>query len=136
MWLPQTAEYAMRAMAVLARAPEEAVVPAAQLAEQSRVPLPYLSKIMRRLVVAGLARGQRGHGGGFWLARPAARIRVADVLEAVDVSVDERSCAFGWAACRDDRPCPLHAMWVDLRARQRRWAEETTLERVITNDAR
>lgn len=131
MWLSQTAEYALRAMAVLARATEDGVTPGAQLAAQARVPLPYLSKIMRRLVVAGLVRGQRGHGGGFWLDRPPASIRLADVLQAVDVTVSERKCVFGWTACRDDRPCPLHPLWVDLRARQRRWAEDTTLDQVV-----
>lgn len=135
MWLPQTAEYAFRAMAVLARAPSGAVLAGADLAQLARIPPPYLSKVMRRLVVAGLARGRRGHGGGFSLARPPASIRLADVLEAVDVAVTERRCAFGWTTCRDDRPCPLHPLWTDLRARQREWAEETTLDQVDATDS-
>jgi Rrf2 family iron-sulfur cluster assembly transcriptional regulator len=130
MWLPRTAEYALRAMALLARAPAGAVLVGLELAERARVPQPYLAKVMRRLVVAGLVQARRGRGGGFSLARPPAAIRLTDVLEAMDVQVSARKCAFGWSACRDDRPCPLHPLWVELSARQRRWAEETTLDRI------
>jgi Rrf2 family iron-sulfur cluster assembly transcriptional regulator len=128
MWLPQTAEYALRAMALLARAPAGAVLVGPDLAERARIPSPYLSKVMRRLVVAGLVVARRGRGGGFSLARAPGTIRLSEVLEAMDVQVSARKCVFGWSACRDDRPCPLHPLWVELSARQRRWAEETTLD--------
>lgn len=134
MWLPQTAEYALRAMALLARAPAGALLGGQDLAERARIPSPYLSKVMRRLVVAGLVLARRGRGGGFTLSRPPASIRLSDVLEAMDVQVSARKCAFGWSACRDDRPCPLHPLWVELSARQRRWAEETTLDSVTGAD--
>ncbi len=130
MWLSQTAEYALRAMALLARAPAGEVLVGPDLAERARIPSPYLSKVMRRLVVAGLVVARRGRGGGFSLARAPGTIRLSEVLEALDVEVSARKCVFGWAACRDDRPCPLHPLWVELSARQRRWAEETTLDRV------
>ena len=130
MRLPQTAEYALRAMALLARAPADAVLVGPDLAQRARIPSPYLSKVMRRLVVAGLVVARRGRGGGFSLARAPGTIRLSEVLEAMDVQVSARKCVFGWSACRDDRPCPLHPMWVELSARQRRWAEEATLDRV------
>lgn len=130
MWLPQTAEYALRAMALLARAPAGAILGGPDLAERARIPSPYLSKVMRRLVVAGLVVARRGRGGGFSLARAPGTIRLSEILEAIDVQVAARKCVFGWSACRDDRPCPLHPLWVELSARQRRWAEETTLDRV------
>lgn len=124
--LPQTAQYALRALVILGRRRSGERVGGAELAEAAHVPRAYLAKVMRRLVVAGLVQARRGRGGGFALRRPAERLRVADVLAAVDVP-DERQCAFGWAACRDDRPCPLHPAWKALRERVEEWAGETRL---------
>ena len=63
----QTAEYALRAMASLARA--DGALTAEELSAQASVPVHYLAKVMRQLVVAGLVSARRGRGGGFRLAR-------------------------------------------------------------------
>lgn len=127
MLLPQTAEYALRAMAVLGRSGPVGRVGGAELAAAAHVPPAYLAKVMRRLVVAGLVQARRGRGGGFALRVAPERVRVADVLAAVDVLDEPRRCAFGWAACRDDRPCPLHPAWKALRERVEEWAGATRL---------
>ena len=68
--ISQTAEYALRAMSHLAR-PDAAAMRAIDLARATQVPVHYLSKVLRRLVDAGLLHSQKGHGGGFVLARRA-----------------------------------------------------------------
>ncbi|HFE47090.1 MAG TPA: transcriptional regulator, partial [Nannocystis exedens] len=83
MILNQTAEYAFRAMACLASS-LGTPLRARDLSTQSNIPPFYLSKVMRRLVVAGLVDSQRGHGGGFRLAKPPGAIRFFDILEAMD----------------------------------------------------
>lgn len=124
--LSRTSEYALRAMAALAvLAPGESLR-AADLAAETGIPVHYLSKIMRRLGVAQLVRAQKGHGGGFSLRRPPARISLRDVLVAVG-DAEPNSCAFGWKRCRDAAPCPLHPAWTRLRRQFDEWATETTL---------
>ena len=105
MYLSQTAEYAFRAMAYLANQPEGVGVRAVDLCEEIAVPLAYLQKILRRLVVAGLLGSRKGHGGGFTLARRPEDIRFAEILRAADFEVDEGRCAFGWGDCDPDHPC-------------------------------
>lgn len=130
MLLPQTAEYALRAMACLVPLAEGEGLRSADIAERSAVPSAYLQKILRKLVEAGLLTSQKGHGGGFRLARPPERIRFEDVLKAVEVDADPQGCAFGWERCDALRPCPLHPAWAELKERFHDWTSRTTLASV------
>lgn len=127
MKLPQTVEYALRAMAYMANLPPDAAVRAHDLAAATNVPPHYLSKLMRRLVVAGLLRSQKGHHGGFVLAMPARYIRVLDIMTAADYRPDPNHCAFGWGNCRPSEPCPLHPAWTRLNEAVYAWAAAITL---------
>lgn len=131
MILSQTAEYALRAMSRLALLGEGQAMRAEDLAEATSIPVHYLSKVMRRLVLAGLVTSQKGHGGGFALARPASQVRFADVLFATGITVESDRCGFGWGTCNPSAPCPLHNAWTDLNQRCENWARENTLADVI-----
>lgn len=80
--ITQTAEYALRAMAVLAAEPER-LIPTNEIAELGDVPPPYLAKVLQQLAGAGLIRGRRGVGGGYTLRRDPAGISLFDVVMAV-----------------------------------------------------
>ncbi|CAG0985501.1 Putative HTH-type transcriptional regulator [Myxococcaceae bacterium] len=125
--LSQTAEYALRAAAWIAAYSPEAPIRARDLSRATGIPAQYLSKILRRLVVARILRSQRGQGGGFVLARPPAEISFLEVLSAVEASPEEGRCAFGWGMCRPDAPCPLHHAWTPFGEAFRQWAATTTL---------
>ncbi len=124
---PQTAEYALRAMTIIASQPAGTPVRAKDLVDQTHVPQPYLAKVLRKLVEAGLLRSQRGHGGGFVLARNPLEIRFVDILRAVEVDPAARHCAFGLPRCDAKNPCPLHPFWEALQERYLEWAARTTL---------
>lgn len=126
MYVTQSSEYAFRAMSCLAGLEPGATLNAQSIAGAVGAPVHFLSKVLRKLVLAGLVSSQKGHGGGFALARPASVIRFADILEAMGVERDER-CAFGWSRCNHLKPCPMHDAWADLRDRCRSWAESRHL---------
>lgn len=130
MLLTQTAEYALRAMAALATLEPGASLRAPDLAENTGIPAHYVSKVMRKLVLAKLVRAQKGHGGGFQLARAASQIRFADILAAADYSLAPNQCAFGWGQCDLQHPCPLHPAWTRLNESFQHWSRETTLAEV------
>lgn len=104
--LSQTAEYALRAMVALATRTGEART-TQEIAQASRVPLDYLSKVLNSLVRAGIVSGQRGRGGGFQAVRPAGEITVLEVVSAVDPLRRIRSCPLGLQA-HGENLCPLH----------------------------
>ncbi len=135
MVLSQTAEYALRAMAWLATAPPGNPVRAKDLSIATGIPTHYLSKVMRRLVLAGLLVSQKGQGGGFLLARLTDEIAFIDILTAVDAYPTEGRCAFGWGECDEVRPCPLHGSWSRLNEELRAWAEGTTLADIAKDTA-
>ncbi|MDO8348752.1 MAG: Rrf2 family transcriptional regulator [Planctomycetota bacterium] len=126
MLLNQTAVYGLRAMATLASLAPGENLTAEELATRTGVPQQYLSKVMRKLVVARLVAGRRGHGGGFTLLRPARDIRLADVLAAVDLDVDG-GCAFGFTSCDPKNPCVLHPIWSRLKDSLAQWTAGSTL---------
>lgn len=130
MLVSQTAEYALRAMAWLAAQRDDRAVSSAELAEAAQIPRYYVSKVMRRMVLAGLVVSRRGHGGGFRLARPRDQVTFFAVLEAVGDIGDESRCAFGLGACSPRAPCVLHPAWSQLKERFEDWARASTLESV------
>ena len=91
------------------------------------IPSHYLSKVMRRLVLAGLLTSQKGQGGGFLLSKEPREILFIDILTAVDAYSTDGRCAFGWGQCDAVHPCPLHGSWSRLNDQLRSWAEGTSL---------
>jgi Rrf2 family protein len=77
-------EYAIRAAVELAGADHDQSIPAPAIAEAQQIPLRFLLNILADLRRAGLVDSRRGPGGGWWLARPADQITIADVVRAVD----------------------------------------------------
>ena len=130
MFLSQTSEYALRAMAWLATAPHDAQVRAKDLSTGSGIPPHYLSKILRRLVLAGILDSQKGKAGGFTLARPPHAISFKDVLLAIDAFPVAGRCAFGWGACDAASPCPLHGPWTAISDEFRDWAAGTSFAEI------
>lgn len=92
MRLTSLADYAVVMLTAAARHPAGDRLSAAALAAETGVPLPTAQKLMGRLAAAGLMESARGTGGGFRLARTAADISLADIIEAVEGPIAMTSC--------------------------------------------
>ncbi len=103
------------------------------LSVSTGIPSHYLSKVMRRLVLAGLLTSQKGQGGGFLLSKAPHEISFIEILTAVDAYSTDGRCAFGWGQCDAIHPCPLHGSWSQLKEQLRSWAEGTSLADVAKN---
>ncbi len=101
----QTAEYALRAMACLAL--YDSLVATSTLADQTKVPVNYLAKVLQQLSSAGLVDGRRGVGGGYRLSRPATEINLLDVINAVVTLKRIETCPLGLKS-HGSSLCPLH----------------------------
>jgi Rrf2 family protein len=98
-----------------------------RIAEAQRIPLKFLENILAELKHDGIVQSQRGAEGGYWLARPADQVTVADVIRAVDGPL---------AAVRGERPesvtyagpaLALQRVWIALRKNLRGVVEQVTL---------
>lgn len=112
MRLSSMADYAVVTMSAAARHCGGARVSAAQLALETGLPAPTVQKLVSRLTAAGLLRSSRGAGGGLKLARPAAAITLADIIEAVEGPITLAPCLDdGRADCSLDACCSVKPHW-------------------------
>lgn len=108
--LPQTAEYALRAVNYIADAPAGQPRRVGDIAAAIKVPQNYLSKTLHQLARAGVLRSARGPTGGFQLAIPAERLTLAEVIGPF-MPIDGRACVLGRTRCNDSAPCAAHHRW-------------------------
>jgi Rrf2 family protein len=133
--LSQTAEYALRAALQLAQQPDGEPVQAAELAARLRIPANYLAKTLHGLTRARVLTSARGKGGGFRLARPAARITLAEVIEPFDTLDGPRLCLLGRPECSDQNPCAAHWRWQAARQDAVRFYRATSLADMLRPEA-
>lgn len=112
MRLSSMADYAVLTMTAAARHCGGARVSASQLAEETGLPAPTVQKVVSRLSAAGLLKSVRGAGGGLKLARPAAAITLADIVEAMEGPIAIAACVdHGRGDCTLEAGCMLRPHW-------------------------
>ena len=119
--------YAIRAMTFLALQPAGKLSGAREIAEAETIPMQFLWKILQNLARQKLVRSFKGARGGYELARPAGMITVEDVVLATDENSGTQDCVLGLAACSEEKPCPLHHSWKEIRNGVTAMLEKTTL---------
>ena len=131
--LSTTSEYALRALAELARLAHGKVMLGRDLAKQTGIPPKYLSKIMLSLRNAGLVAATRGTHGGYTLQRPADAIHLTDIVQVFDGPTAAPHCLLrDGAKCTDDDCCTAHEYWGKVRRSYMEFLEHTTLIDIST----
>lgn len=115
MRLSNLADYAVVTMSAAARHCGGGRTSAAELAAETGLPVPTVQKLVSKLSAAGLLRSVRGAGGGLQLARPAAAITLADIVEAVEGPIALTACVEG-AECAVDHTCNVKPHWPVINA--------------------
>lgn len=116
MRLTTKGRYAVTAMLDLAIHHTHGPIALADIAQRQGISLSYLEQLFAKLRKRGLVTSVRGPGGGYNLARPPVEIYVAEVISAVDESVDTTRCG-GAHNCQNNGPCLTHNLWHDLSDR-------------------
>jgi Rrf2 family protein len=125
------ADYAVRAAAELAAA-EEGPVKGVRLAEAQDIPLQFLEHILLELKHHGIVRARRGAKGGYWLARPADEVTIADVVRAVEGPIADVQSTAPEAIEYSGNSEHLRDVWVAVRASLRSVLEEVTLADLVS----
>ncbi|MBP6534112.1 MAG: SUF system Fe-S cluster assembly regulator, partial [Arenimonas sp.] len=103
-------DYASMLLACLAQAPGK-VHSASDLAEQARLELPTVSKVLKPLSRAGLIEAFRGSQGGYRLAKPAAQITLFEVVEAMEGRLEMTECSGAHSQCEHELHCGMQSHW-------------------------
>jgi Rrf2 family protein len=105
--LSKKADYALLSMRHLAAHADRGAVSARELAEAYDIPLELLAKVLQRLVRARLLESHHGIRGGYALARPAAAMSVAEVIQAVDGPLTVTACSEADHSCDQYAKCNI-----------------------------
>lgn len=113
MRLTTKGRYAVTAMLDLALHAHQDPVSLADISERQSISVSYLEQLFAKLRKGGLVSSVRGPGGGYQLARDGAAIFIAEIIDAVDESVDVTRCG-GKGDCQQGVTCLTHDLWSDL----------------------
>jgi Rrf2 family protein len=127
------ADYALRAVIELA-AVADGPVKGERIAQAQAVPLKFLENILGDLRHAGLVRSQRGVEGGYWLARPADEITVAEVIRAVEGPIANVRGVGPEQVEYAGSAAPLRQVWIAVRANLRAVLEQVTIADLARGD--
>jgi Rrf2 family protein len=127
------ADYAVRAAVELAAA-DEGPVKGEKLAEAQDIPLQFLEHILLELKHNGIVRARRGAKGGYWLARPANEVTVADIVRAVEGPIADVQSTPPEAIEYSGHSEHLRDVWVAVRASLRSVLEVVTLADLVSGE--
>ncbi|MBI2067746.1 MAG: Rrf2 family transcriptional regulator [Deltaproteobacteria bacterium] len=129
--ISQTAVYALQVIIELSRLRSDHAVRAKDIRGKTGVPLPFLSKILRRLVEKKLLLAQKGPHGGFLMALPPEKIHLSDIFHAAGYNIEKERCLLGLKKCGSANPCAIHHSWSFVKETFISWAENVTVADVI-----
>jgi Rrf2 family protein len=121
------ADYAIRAAVVLGAASDDGPVKGERIAQAQEIPPNFLENILGDLRNAGLVASRRGADGGYWLARPAEEVSLADVIRAVDGPLANVRGVRSEQVTYQGSAEGLRDVWIAVRASLRRVLENVTL---------
>ncbi len=122
--------YAVTALLDLAINQGQGPIALADIAQRQGISLSYLEQLFAKLRKRSLVTSVRGPGGGYNLARLPADIPVAEVIAAVDESVDTTRCG-GASNCQNNGPCLTHDLWHDLSDRIHDHLNKISLQQLV-----
>ena len=130
MRLTTKGRFAVTAMIDVAMHGTKGPVTLAAVSERQKISLSYLEQLFGKLRRHGLVNSVRGPGGGYHLARDASLISVADMINAVEESIDSTQCG-GKENCHDNQRCMTHDLWEELNATVHGFLSRVTLAQLV-----
>lgn len=116
MMLSKSCQYALKALLFLAQRPmPESPMPASEIAKAIDAPEAFLAKTLQHLNQKGLVSSVKGNQGGFFLTPAQSKMRLSDVIQAIDGDDALHTCLLGTNPCNPEKPCILHRHFVSIR---------------------
>ena len=115
-YIARQTDYAARLLLHLACLGEDASASIAEISEQRLLPVPFVRRIVSRLVATGILKTTRGSKGGVKLGRPAGKISLGDLVQAMEGPIALNDCVHLPGACPFTQGCPVQKAWVDVSA--------------------
>lgn len=111
MILSRSSRYILQALVILAAEPADAPLMVRELAVRLHLPAAYLSKLLQKLVRAGVLQSCRGPQGGFRLTSLGRSMSIMQLIVLINGEESVQECILGFKICADDSACALHCHW-------------------------
>lgn len=122
-------EYGLQAVLYMAAKEQGCVCPSEDIAKKLKIPKEFVSKILQSLTESGIVESKKGKSGGFLLAKHPSKIRLIDIVAAIDGLDLFDNCVLGFPDCSPDKPCPVHNKWGELRTKAYEMLDAETVDR-------
>lgn len=130
--ITKQSDYGIVLLSYMAGDASREIYNARDVASEAGLPLPMVSKTLKALARAGLLVSQRGVNGGYGLARPAAEISVAEIVEALEGPIAMTECSVETPGlCDQEGQCPAQANWMKINRAVQAALETVSLEDMI-----
>ncbi|MDA9568298.1 Fe-S cluster assembly transcriptional regulator IscR [Gammaproteobacteria bacterium] len=133
MRLTTKGRYAVTAMLDLALHKNQGPVNLSDISSRQAISLSYLEQLFSKLRRSGLVSSVRGPGGGYELKRGSGEIFIAQIIDAVDESVDTTKCQ-GAGDCQGGETCLTHYLWEDLSEQIHTFLESISLADLVAKN--
>jgi Rrf2 family transcriptional regulator, iron-sulfur cluster assembly transcription factor len=122
-------EYGLQAVLYMAAKEPGCVCPSDEIADKLQIPKEFVSKILQSLTESGIVDSKKGKSGGFLLAKNPSKIRLIDIVTAIDGLDLFNRCVLGFPNCSPDQPCPVHDKWGELRTKAYNMLTDETIDK-------
>src|SRR4030042_2513449 len=136
MQITRSGEYGLRGLVFLAKQPPEKVILVSEVSRGQNIPEAVLAKIFQRLSKAGVLWSVRGANGGFKLKKPAHKITMREIIEALEGPIALNRCLLKKGECEVEKICPLHPVWEEVQQRFLEMLESTTMQDLVNRMTR
>ena len=127
-------DYGTVVLACLAASPAQRRT-ASEVADRTHLGLPTVSKLLKNFHRAGLLTSTRGARGGYRLARPAAAISAAAIIDAIEGPVAITECSGEHSTCEHEVSCSTGNAWQRINGAIRRSLDEISLAQLSGQEA-
>ena len=133
--LSNTCKYGVRACIYLAlNADEDKKIGIKKIAEDLKIPMPFLGKILQVLAKNKLLASTKGPNGGFCLGKPASKISLMNIVDLIDGEENFTGCVVGLKSCTESEAhCAIHVKYAPIREEIRVLFEKQNIEELATS---
>lgn len=128
--LSKTAKYGIRAVLYI-YSNKSKHIKIIDIAKGLGVPYHFLAKVIQKLVKAKILHSKRGKKGGLILKRSPEKIKLLDIVLALDGEKIFKNCVLGLPNCSDENPCSVHHYWRNIREEIRQMLSEKSIKELL-----
>ncbi len=135
--LSKKSQYAFKALVYLTERYRQGPVLISEIARKKKIPLKFLENILLELKKADILDSKKGKGGGYFLKKDPARVKVAQVIRLVNGPIAMLPCVslYFYERCKncDEKHCGLHDMMIEVRDASLNILEHRTLKDLVVD---